>query len=165
MIPMLVGGVVAILGFGGGLTAFYVARSEVAPLREEAAAAKKKTEDAELQAQSAEAGKVAAEARLADLEKAAKASEPAIKAAQAKAAAAEKKVAQMKQQIDEFKAAQPAPPRRASPTRIRLFQSSRQPCLRPSLSAVGIGRRRQKSDSERLRTNPAIACESSRRRT
>ena len=45
---MLIGGVVAIVGFGGGMAMFFMARSEVNPLREQARLLTKKAEDAEI---------------------------------------------------------------------------------------------------------------------
>ena len=39
MMPLIVGGALAMLGIGGGAAMFFVSRAEVNPLREEAAAA------------------------------------------------------------------------------------------------------------------------------
>ena len=108
MIPMLIGGIVAIVGFGGGMAMFFMARSEVNPLREQAAAANKKAEDAELRAKTAEAVAAAADARLPEFQRAVEAKNKALKAAEDKSKAATRQLAKLEKEQSDLRAVKPA---------------------------------------------------------
>jgi hypothetical protein len=69
LMPLYLGGILAVLGIGGGATMLVVSRGEVGPLREQAEAANKKAATAEERAQKAEALKLVAEADLEKLKK------------------------------------------------------------------------------------------------
>lgn len=107
MMPMLVGGVVAILGIGGGMALFFMARSEVSPLREQAEAANKKATDAELRAKTAEAVAAAAEAKLPELQKNLTAREAELKTVKEEASTAKRKAAKLEQAQRDAEAAKP----------------------------------------------------------
>jgi hypothetical protein len=110
MIPVIVGGVLAMVGIGLGVTLFLIARAEVAPLREQAEAAARRADEAELKTKTAEAVAAAARAELGDLKKTSPAppSDPALKSAQSRAAAAEKKVAELESKLKELETRRPA---------------------------------------------------------
>lgn len=108
MMPMLIGGVIGILGIGGGLALFFTARAEVNPLREQADAANKKAADAEMRAKTAEAGKAAAELELPELKKTLAARDAELKTAKEDASTAKKKAAKLEQERKEAETSKPA---------------------------------------------------------
>ena len=69
LMPLILGGILAVLGIGGGVTLLVVSRGEAKPLREAAEAADRKAAAAEERAQKAESFKLAAEAELDKLKK------------------------------------------------------------------------------------------------
>jgi hypothetical protein len=99
LMPLYLGGILAVLGIGGGVTTLVMSRSEVKPLREQAEAATKKAADAEERAKAAELQKAVAETNLETLKKNPP-RDPALtkalsdlKAAEKRAADAERKLA------------------------------------------------------------------------
>jgi hypothetical protein len=90
LMPLILGGILAVLGIGGGATMLIMSRGEVGPLRDQAEAANKKAAAAEEQARKAESLKLLAEA---DLEKFKKSppKDPGLADALAKLKAAEKR--------------------------------------------------------------------------
>ena len=69
MMPLYLGGILALLGIGGGAATLVVSRGEVGPLREQAEAANKKAADAEERVRQADAQRVVAETNLEALKK------------------------------------------------------------------------------------------------
>jgi hypothetical protein len=69
LMPLILGGILAVLGIGGGATLLAVSRGEAGPLRERAEAADKNAAADKERAQKAEAQKLAAEAELDKLKK------------------------------------------------------------------------------------------------
>lgn len=99
MMPLIIGGVLAMVGIGGGVAMFLMGRSQVNPLREEVAALTKRAETAETQAKSSEAAKAYAELSLDEFKKKPPPKDPGLTAAVAKAAAAEKKLAEAERKL------------------------------------------------------------------
>ena len=91
LMPLILGGILAVLGIGGGVTLLVVSRGEAGPLREQAEAANKKAAAAEERAQKAEALKVLAETNL-EASKKNPPKDPALADLQAKLKAAEKQL-------------------------------------------------------------------------
>jgi len=98
MMPLIIGGVLAMVGIGGGLAMFLMGRSQINPLKEEVAALTKRAETAETQAKTSEAAKAYAELNLADIKKNPP-KDPALTAAQDKAKAAEKKLVEAERKL------------------------------------------------------------------
>jgi hypothetical protein len=92
LMPLILGGILAVLGIGGGVTLLVVSRGAAGPLKEQAEAANKKAAAAEERAQKAESLKLVAEADLDKLKKSPP-KDPALAEAQAKLKAAEKRAA------------------------------------------------------------------------
>jgi hypothetical protein len=69
LMPLILGGILAVLGIGGGATLLVVSRGEAGPLRDRAEAAEKNAAAEKERAQKAEAFKLAAEAELDKLKK------------------------------------------------------------------------------------------------
>jgi hypothetical protein len=100
LMPLILGGILAVLGIGGGATLLVVSRGEAGPLRERAEAADKKAAAAEERAQKAEAFKLAAEAELDKLKKSPP-KDPALAEAQKAAKAAEKRATEAEKKLTE----------------------------------------------------------------
>jgi hypothetical protein len=90
LMPLYLGGILALLGIGGGVGTLVVSRGEVGPLRDQAEAANKKAAAAEERAQKAESFKLLAEADLEKLKKNPP-RDPAYADAQSRLKAAEKR--------------------------------------------------------------------------
>jgi hypothetical protein len=97
MMPMILGGVLAMVGIGGGIGLLLLSRAEVGPLRDKAEAATKRADDAESKMRTAEAVAAAAEANLAELRKnpPKPPPDPALKEAQKKISALENKLKEL----------------------------------------------------------------------
>lgn len=110
MMPLLIGGVLAVVGIGGGVAMFFMQRAEVVPLREKAESAEKRATDAELKMKTAEAVAVAEVANAAAFKKKAEDSDNALKDARTKTSAAEKQVSSLKAQVKALEEAKPMMP-------------------------------------------------------
>lgn len=99
MLPLIIGGVLAMVGIGGGVAAFLMGRSQVIPLKEEIATLTKRAENAETQAKAVAEGKAFAELSLDEYKKKPPQKDPALKAAFDKATAAEKKLAEVERKL------------------------------------------------------------------
>jgi len=97
LMPLILGGILAVLGIGGGVTLLVVSRGEAGPLKDQAEAANKKAAAAEERAQKAESLKLVAEAELDKLKKSPP-KDPALAETQAKLKAAEKRAADAEKQ-------------------------------------------------------------------
>ena len=98
LMPLILGGILAVLGIGGGVTLLVVSRGEAGPLKEQADAANKKAAAAEERAQKAEALKLAAEADLDKLKKSPP-RDPALAETQKQLKAAEKRATDAEKQL------------------------------------------------------------------
>lgn len=92
--PLILGGILAVVGIGIGVTLFVVSRGQVGPLKETAEAANKKAAEAEERAQKADALKLVAEAELDKLRKNPP-KDPALAEVQKQVKATEKKLAEL----------------------------------------------------------------------
>jgi hypothetical protein len=101
LMPLILGGVLAVLGIGGGVTLLVVSRGEAKPLREAADTANQKAAAAEERAQKAEAIKLAAEAELDKLKKSPP-KDPALAEAQKQVKAAEKRATEAEKKLGEL---------------------------------------------------------------
>jgi chemotaxis protein histidine kinase CheA len=109
--PMIIGSVLAIVGIGGGMAFFLIARGQVGPYQEEAEAANKKATDADLRAKTAEAQVAAADAKVKDFEQrtttalaSAKKAEDANKTTQTKSKDDAKKIAELEKKVTDMEA-------------------------------------------------------------
>jgi hypothetical protein len=103
LVPLILGGILAVLGIGGGVTLLVVSRGEVGPLKEATEAANKKAAEAEERAQKADALRVLAEANLEAARKNPP-RDPALAEAQKTAKAAEKRADAAEKQLKGFQA-------------------------------------------------------------
>ena len=110
MMPLLVGGVLAVVGIGGGVAMFFIQRAEVVPLREKAEAATKRADDADLKLKTAEAVAAAEVSNATAFKKKAEDADNALKEARSKATAAEKQVASLKSQLKAIEDTKPMMP-------------------------------------------------------
>jgi hypothetical protein len=69
LVPLILGGIIGVVGLGIGITTFVMARSEAGPLKDRAEAADKKAAAAEEKARNAESAKLLAEAEVEKLKK------------------------------------------------------------------------------------------------
>jgi hypothetical protein len=97
--PLILGGVLALLGVGGGITMLLVSRGEAGPLREKAEASNKKAQEAEEKAAKADALKVVAETEL-DKVKKNPPKDPALAEAQTKLKAAERRATEAERKLE-----------------------------------------------------------------
>lgn len=98
MMPLILGGMLAMVGIAGGVATFLMGRAQINPLKEEVAALTKRAETAETQAKTSEAAKAYAELSLADIKKNPP-KDPALTAALDRAKAAEKKLAEAEKKL------------------------------------------------------------------
>jgi len=100
LMPLILGGILAVLGIGGGVTLLVVSRGEAGPLRERAEAADKKAAAAEERAQKAESLKLLAESNL-EAAKKNPPKDPALAEAQKQLKAAEKRATEAERKLAE----------------------------------------------------------------
>lgn len=98
LIPLILGGILAVLGIGGGTTLLIVSRGEAGPLQEQAEAANKKAAAAEERAQKAESLRLVAESEMEKLKKNPP-RDPAVADLQSKLKAAEKRATEAEKQV------------------------------------------------------------------
>jgi hypothetical protein len=101
LMPLILGGILALLGIGGGVTLLIVSRGEAGPLREQADAANKKATAAEERAQKAESLKLLAETNLETAKKNPP-RDPALAETQTKLKAAEKRATEAERKLTEL---------------------------------------------------------------
>lgn len=103
LMPLLLGGIIGLVGAGAGAALFFVGRGQVGPLKEQAEAAEKKAQAADERARTAESNRLLMEAELDKLKKnpprdgALAETQTKLKAAEKRAAEAERKLAVLAQ--------------------------------------------------------------------
>jgi hypothetical protein len=100
LMPLILGGILAVLGIGGGVTLLVVSRGEAGPLKDRAEQADKKAAAAEERAQKAEGLKLVAEAELDKLKKSPP-KDPALAETQKQLKAAEKRATDAERKLTE----------------------------------------------------------------
>ena len=104
LMPLIMGGILAVVGVGAGVAMLVVSRGEVGPLREQAEAAERKAAAAEERAQKAESLKLLAEANLETAKKSPP-KDPALAEAQKQLKAAEKRATDAEKKLKTLQAA------------------------------------------------------------
>lgn len=108
MMPLVIGGALALLGVGGGVGLFFVGRSEVNPLREQLAEASKRADAAEQKAKDAATALDIATAQTNQKKNALPVipkPDAAVQAAKDEAAAAKKKVTELERKLADLEGA------------------------------------------------------------
>jgi hypothetical protein len=108
MMPLIIGGLLAIVGIAGGVAMLMMARSEIGPLREKADAAEKRANEADLNMKTAQAVANAAEQKLTELKNTPPPPDPALRDAQKKVADLERKLKDLESKAAAADAKEPA---------------------------------------------------------